>query len=108
MLTNALYKTTIIDKSQDSAAWLFTAPINFIFNTLAIDTERGMRPGLYLASTPAEVLPLGCYWNENGEVEYVNNQHEDEESRRRCYERLMLDGKLEQDVLALEDDKTTR
>ncbi|TIB27837.1 hypothetical protein E3P86_03991, partial [Wallemia ichthyophaga] len=73
--------TTIIDKSQDSAAWLFTAPINFIFNTLAIDTERGMRPGLYLASTPAEVLPLGCYWNENGEVEYVNNQHEDEESR---------------------------
>ncbi|TIA90781.1 hypothetical protein E3P81_03603 [Wallemia ichthyophaga] len=73
--------TTIIDKSQDSAAWLFTAPINFIFNTLAKDTERGMRPGLYLASTPAEVLPLGCYWNENGEVEYVNNQHEDEESR---------------------------
>ncbi|TIA95957.1 hypothetical protein E3P95_03472 [Wallemia ichthyophaga] len=74
--------TIIIDKSQDSAAWLFTAPINFIFNTLAIDTERGMRPGLYLASTPAEALPLGCYWNENGEVEYVNNQHEDEESRR--------------------------
>lgn len=81
-----------------------------------MSAERGVRPGLYLASAPSESLPRGCYWNEDGEVEHVSKQHADNELRRcvrtlkadelaesvhrKYFERLMRDGRLDQNALA--------